>query len=71
MIADTFGISDKFIFLHPALHLAMSGTNAFKQGVELRGVVEVFQVTQFVKHDIVLQLLWDAHQVQVEVDVSL
>ena len=47
----------------------MTRADAFKQGVELGGVVKVFQVTQFVKHDIVLQVLWHSHQVQVEVNV--
>jgi hypothetical protein len=71
MIADTLGISDQFVFLEAALLLAVVRAEAFKQGVELRGMVEVLEVTKFVKHHIVLKVLRDAHQIQVKVYVPL
>lgn len=48
----------------------MVWTDALEKGVEFRSMVEVFQVTEFVKHDVVAKILWEAHEVQVEIDVS-
>ena len=48
----------------------MAGADALEEGVELRAVVKVFQVAEFVEHDVVAQVLGETHQVEVEIDVA-
>ena len=47
----------------------MLRADAFQQGVELRAVVHVAEVTEFVEHYIILQVLRQTHQVQIQVDI--
>lgn len=64
-------MSDKFIFFQPALFFPVARADAFQKRVELWRVVQVLQMTQFVKHHIVLKVLRDPHQIQIKVYVSL
>ena len=50
---------------------AMVWADGFEKGVELRTVVEVAQVAEFVEDYVVPEFFGDAHQVEVKVDVAL
>lgn len=48
----------------------MVGTEGLKEGVELRAVVGVAEVAELVEDDVVPQLVREAHEVEVQVDVA-
>lgn len=45
-------------------------TEGFEEGVELRAVVWVTEVAELVEDDVVPQLVWKAHEVEVQVYVA-
>ena len=57
-------------FQFPGRTAGAVGAEAVEEGVELRPVVAVAQVGQFVEEDIVPQIGGQTHQIQVQVDVA-
>lgn len=48
----------------------MVGAEGFEEGVELGSVVGVAEVAELVEDDVVPQLVREAHEVEVQVDVA-
>ena len=48
----------------------MLRADTFQQGVEFRAMVHVAKVAEFVEHHIILEVLRQAHQVQIQVDIA-
>lgn len=48
----------------------VAGAEGFEEGVELRAVVGVAEVAELVEDDVVPQLVREAHEVEVKVDVA-
>ena len=48
----------------------MAGAEGLEEGVELRAVVGVAEVAELVEDDVVPQLVREAHEVEVQVDVA-
>lgn len=48
----------------------VAGAEGLEEGVELRAVVGVAEVAELVEDDVVPQLVREAHEVEVQVDVA-
>lgn len=48
----------------------VAGAEGLQEGVELRAVVGVAEVAELVEDDVVPQLVREAHEVEVQVDVA-
>ena len=48
----------------------VAGAEGLQEGVELRAVVGVAEVAELVEDDVVPQLVREAHEVEVKVDVA-
>ena len=48
----------------------MAGAEGLEEGMELRAVVGVAEVAELVEDDVVPQLVREAHEIEVQVDVA-
>ena len=49
----------------------MVRAEGFEEGVELRAVVGMAEVAEFMEDDVVAQLVREAHEVEIQVDVDV